>query len=151
MYNPVCITFCSELCHKKCQDKCHKTHCGGCQRGQVPEIFGFCPIAEDKADQILIVYTTFEKVEVNLGKGSTFTRVEQVCTPITMKCFIKQYKKDFLEYGQHILTYWFMHATKIEVFDLSPVRFGICTCTSDFGEAIVCIDKGEISEGFYHH
>jgi hypothetical protein len=150
VHSPNCMSYCSDLCGKYCQDKCNRSHTGDCQRGQLPDNYGYCPSIESRSDGVILSYTSFEKREVDLGKGKPFTRVEQILSPMGIEEYTQKWKVQFSEYGEHTLTYWFLRATKIEAFAPAQARMGVVTSTSDFGEAIVCIDKREVSDSFYH-
>ena len=143
IYSPECISYCSELCGRKCLKKCNKTHTGGCNRGELPDEFAFCPTSNNISTTIFLEYVTYDKVTVDKGKGKTFERVEKVTSNLDLQEFKKRYKEDFSSYSKHTISYWFLRATKIEAFIPAEGRLSTATCISDFGEAIVIIDKRE--------
>ena len=150
IYSPECISYCSELCGRKCLKRCNKTHTGGCNPGELPDKFAFCPSSNNISTSIFLEYITYDKVTIDNGKGKTFERVEKVTSNLDLEEFKKRYKEDFSSYSKHTLSYWFLRATKIEVFIPAEGQLSTATCISDFGEAIVIIDKREVSDSFYH-
>ena len=108
-----------------------------------------CP--SSSTDNLRLDFITYESKEVEtFGKGKPFKRVEKVATNYEFKEFMEAMRKEFLIYGEHTLTYWYLRATKLEAFSPSASRSNIATITADFGEAIQIVGKHETSDQFYH-
>ena len=94
---------------------------------------------------------TFESKEVDtFGKGKPYKRIEKVVTDYHVEEYTEFLRSEFLSYGEHTLSYWFLRSTKLEAFVPSELRSASVTITSDFGEAIQIVAKRETSDQFYH-
>ena len=149
-YDPSCLRFCSELCGIRCKDLCNKDHTG-CDRGNLPMDFLFCPTAASKDTPDSLGFVTYETRDVDtFGKGVPYKRVEKILTDQSYEEFKSLVKQEFYRYSEHTLSYWFLRATKLEAFAPSLARSTTATITSDFGEAIQIIAKQEVSDKFFH-
>ena len=150
-YDPSCLRFCSELCGIRCKNLCNKDHTGGCDRGNLPMDFLFCPTADSQETPDSIGFVTYETRDVDtFGKGVPYKRVEKIVTDHSYEEFKSLVKQEFHRYSEHTLSYWFLRATKLEAFSPSLARSTTATITSDFGEAIQIIAKQEVSDQFFH-
>lgn len=152
VYDPSCLRYCPDLCGVRCRDQCNKEH-DDCQKGILPENFLYCPTAdvEQPMEDQKLGFVTFETKEVDTyGKGKPFTRIEKVVTDYELKEFMERLRDEFIHYGEHTLTSWFLRSTKLEAFGPSKARSATVTITSDFGEAIQIVGKRETSDQFYH-
>ena len=150
VYNPCCLLYCQDLCGVRCRDLCNKGHVD-CQRGILPSTFLYCPSAEPATEDLNVGFITYETKEVDtFGKGKPFTRIEKIVTDYTFDKFRELLRKEFIRYGEHILSSWFLRSTKIEAFVPSEARSTTVSITSDFGEAIQIVGKRETSDQFYH-
>ena len=84
------------------------------------------------------------------GKGKPYKRMEKIVTDYSLEQFTKLFKDEFIKYGVHTLSHWFLRATKLEGFAPSELRSATISLTLDFGEAIQIIGKHETSDQFYH-
>ena len=150
VYDPNCLSFCSDLCGIRCQNLCNKDHVS-CPRGILPDNFLFCPSADSLTEDMTLGFVTFESKEVDtFGKGKPYKRIEKVVTDYHVEEYTEHFRSEFLGYGEHTLSYWFLRATKLEAFVPSDMRSASVTITSDFGEAIQIVAKRETSDQFYH-
>ena len=150
VYDPSCLSYCSELCGVRCQDRCNKNH-SSCKQGILPEKFLYCPSADAATKDVLLGFVTFESKDVEtFGKGKPYARMEKIVTDYSFEQFKQMLRNEFLKYGEHTLSYWFLRASKLEAFAPSQKRSATITITSDFGEAIQIVGKRETSDQFYH-
>ena len=150
IFDPNCLRYCSELCGIRCQNRCNKDHVD-CQQGTPPEDFLFCPSAVSVAENVTLGFVTYESRDVEtFGKGKPYKRMEKIVTDYSLEQFTKLFKDEFIKYGEHTLSHWFLRATKLEGFAPSELRSATISITSDFGEAIQIIGKHETSDQFYH-
>ena len=148
VYDPSCLRYCSDLCGIRCKDLCNLEHTG-CSRGVLPEWLTQCP--SSSPNDLRLDFITYESKEVEtFGKGKPFKRVEKVATNYDFKKFMDAMRSEFLVYGEHTLSYWYLRATKLEAFSPSASRSNTATITADFGEAIQIVGKYETSDQFYH-
>ena len=150
IYDPNCLSYCSDLCGVRCQNRCNSDH-AACHRGILPDDFLFCPSANSLSGDLTVGFVSFESRDVEtFGKGKPYKRMEKIVTDYDFDKFTQMMRIEFLKYGEHTLSYWFLRATKLEAFAASELRSATVTITSDFGEAIQIIGKHETADQFYH-
>ena len=80
VYDPSCLSYCSELCGVRCQDRCNKNH-NSCKQGILPEKFLYCPSADPATKDLLLGFVTYESKDVEtFGKGKPYARMEKIVT-----------------------------------------------------------------------
>ena len=86
-------------------------------------------------ENLTVGFVTFESRDVEtFGKGKPYKRMEKIVTDYNFDEFTQMIRTEFLKYGEHTLSYWFLRATKLEAFAPSELRSASVTITSDFGE-----------------
>ena len=119
VYDPNCLSYCSELCGVRCQNRCNMNH-AACHRGILPENFLFCPSADSVTQNLMVGFVTFESRDVEtFGKGKPYKRMEKIVTDYNFDEFTQMIRTEFMKYGEHTLSYWFLRATKLEALQVS--------------------------------
>ena len=148
VYDPNCLSFCSDLCGIRCQNLCNKDHIS-CPRGILADNFLFCPSADSLTEDMTLGFVTFESKEVDtFGKGKPYKRIEKVVTDYHVEEYTEFLRSEFLSYGEHTLSYWFLRSTKLEAFVPSDIRSASVTITSDFGEQFKLLQSEKLLTSF---
>ena len=62
----------------------------------------------------------------------------------------QHYRSEFSSYSEHIVSAWFLRATKLEVLKSPGMLMQTMLITSDFAENILVVRKHETSDQFFH-
>ena len=84
------------------------------------------------------------------GKGKAFTRVESICTELSIPQFMASFEQLFQEFSSHIIPSWFLTNTKQELQKCCSSRATTLFITSDFAENVVVVRKYEVSDQYFH-
>ena len=69
---------------------------------------------------------------------------------LDLRCHPIFYRAEFSSYSEHILTAWFLRATKLELQMVQAKLMHLAMFTSDFGENILVKGKHETGDQFFH-